>query len=386
MHGRAGARGPRDLRPLPGAGPARRREPDWSCPFILAALVAAAGAASLLTPAGDALRDADRAPSTSPTRAVASTSAPCRAPAALRSSSRSSASAIAALLVNDRLGLISIRGRRGSMSPGADRHCSAAPRSRPRSASSTTAGRSGPAGSSSFSSSWPRWPSALGVTITVGQQPARLPRRSVLGRRRSGSAGFIAAGITARLDRRDDQQHQLHRRARRPVHGCRAHRRGDARASSRSRAEWLVPADGGAPVRGPRRGARRLPALELPSRPKVFIGTTGVFMAVGYALAVLSILGNAKIAVALLVLGVPDHRHVLDHHAPARRGKLAVHARPWPHPPPAPRPGPHAPRRRAAHLRDLHDPRDRQPPPDRVRSALRVHGHRRRLRAACCTC
>jgi len=37
---------------------------------------------------------------------------------------------------------------------------------------------------------------------------------------------------------------------------------------------------------------------------KVFIGTTGVY-AVGFALAVLSILGTAKIAVALLVLGVP---------------------------------------------------------------------------------
>jgi UDP-GlcNAc:undecaprenyl-phosphate GlcNAc-1-phosphate transferase len=37
---------------------------------------------------------------------------------------------------------------------------------------------------------------------------------------------------------------------------------------------------------------------------RVFIGTTGVFMA-GYALAILSILGNAKIPVALLVLGVP---------------------------------------------------------------------------------
>jgi UDP-GlcNAc:undecaprenyl-phosphate GlcNAc-1-phosphate transferase len=37
---------------------------------------------------------------------------------------------------------------------------------------------------------------------------------------------------------------------------------------------------------------------------RVFIGTTGVF-AVGYALAVLSILGTAKVAVALLVLGVP---------------------------------------------------------------------------------
>lgn len=37
---------------------------------------------------------------------------------------------------------------------------------------------------------------------------------------------------------------------------------------------------------------------------RVFIGTSGVF-AVGYALAVLSILGTAKLAVALLVLGVP---------------------------------------------------------------------------------
>jgi len=37
---------------------------------------------------------------------------------------------------------------------------------------------------------------------------------------------------------------------------------------------------------------------------RVFIGTAGVFT-VGYALAVLSILGTAKVAVALLVLGVP---------------------------------------------------------------------------------
>jgi UDP-GlcNAc:undecaprenyl-phosphate GlcNAc-1-phosphate transferase len=37
---------------------------------------------------------------------------------------------------------------------------------------------------------------------------------------------------------------------------------------------------------------------------RVFIGTSGVF-AVGYALAVLSVLGSAKLTVALLVLGVP---------------------------------------------------------------------------------
>jgi len=37
---------------------------------------------------------------------------------------------------------------------------------------------------------------------------------------------------------------------------------------------------------------------------RVFIGTAGVF-SVGYALAVLSVLGSAKVAIALLVLGVP---------------------------------------------------------------------------------
>jgi UDP-GlcNAc:undecaprenyl-phosphate GlcNAc-1-phosphate transferase len=37
---------------------------------------------------------------------------------------------------------------------------------------------------------------------------------------------------------------------------------------------------------------------------RIFVGTTGVFL-MGYTLAVLSILGTAKVAVALLVLGVP---------------------------------------------------------------------------------
>ena len=52
-----------------------------------------------------------------------------------------------------------------------------------------------------------------------------------------------------------------------------------------------------------RRLAARVPALELPPGA-IFIGTSGV-MFVGYTLAVLSILGTAKVAVALLVLGVP---------------------------------------------------------------------------------
>jgi UDP-GlcNAc:undecaprenyl-phosphate GlcNAc-1-phosphate transferase len=37
---------------------------------------------------------------------------------------------------------------------------------------------------------------------------------------------------------------------------------------------------------------------------RIFVGTTGVYV-VGYALAVLSIIGVAKVAIALLVLGVP---------------------------------------------------------------------------------
>ena len=53
---------------------------------------------------------------------------------------------------------------------------------------------------------------------------------------------------------------------------------------------------------------------------RVFIGTTGVFM-VGYALAVLSILGTAKVAVALLVLGVPiiDTFWIITRRLAARR-------------------------------------------------------------------
>ncbi|CAN5660748.1 MraY family glycosyltransferase [soil metagenome] len=53
---------------------------------------------------------------------------------------------------------------------------------------------------------------------------------------------------------------------------------------------------------------------------RIFIGTTGVFM-VGYALAVLSILGTAKVAVALLVLGVPiiDTFWIITRRLAARR-------------------------------------------------------------------
>ena len=66
---------------------------------------------------------------------------------------------------------------------------------------------------------------------------------------------------------------------------------------------------------------------------KVFIGTTGVMVA-GYALAVLAILGTAKIAVALLILGVPIIdtfyiivRRVLSGHSPFTPDRGHIHHR-----------------------------------------------------------
>jgi UDP-GlcNAc:undecaprenyl-phosphate GlcNAc-1-phosphate transferase len=58
---------------------------------------------------------------------------------------------------------------------------------------------------------------------------------------------------------------------------------------------------------------------------RVFIGTAGVF-AVGYALAVLSILGTAKVALALLVLGVPiiDTFWIIIRRMAARRSPFSA--------------------------------------------------------------
>ena len=81
----------------------------------------------------------------------------------------------------------------------------------------------------------------------------------------------------------------------------------------------------------------------------IFIGTSGV-MFVGYTLALLSILGTAKVAVALLVLGVPiiDTFWIIVRRLSQR--SVAVHPGPRPHPPPAARPRALAPADRAAHL------------------------------------
>ena len=58
---------------------------------------------------------------------------------------------------------------------------------------------------------------------------------------------------------------------------------------------------------------------------RVFIGTAGVF-AVGYALAVLSVLGTAKVALALLVLGVPiiDTFWIIIRRVAARRSPFSA--------------------------------------------------------------
>ena len=71
---------------------------------------------------------------------------------------------------------------------------------------------------------------------------------------------------------------------------------------------------------------------------QVFIGTSGVQF-VGYALAVLSILGTAKVAVALLVLGVPiiDTFWIIVRRLSQRRSPFSAGSQPLPPPAAGPR-------------------------------------------------
>jgi len=69
----------------------------------------------------------------------------------------------------------------------------------------------------------------------------------------------------------------------------------------------------------------------------IFLGTSGV-MVIGYVLALLSILGSAKVAVALLVLASRSSTRSGSSSGACRR-PLALLAGPRPHPPPAPGPG-----------------------------------------------
>ena len=108
---------------------------------------------------------------------------------------------------------------------------------------------------------------------------------------------------------------------------------------------------------------------------RIFVGTTGVFV-IGYTLAVLSLLGTAKVAVALLVLGVPiiDTFWIIVRRLAQRQ--LSVRAGPWPLPPPAARPGARPPRGRAPDLRDLRAARDPELPVVGHRAGVRVPGDR----------
>ena len=112
----------------------------------------------------------------------------------------------------------------------------------------------------------------------------------------------------------------------------------------------------------------------------IFIGTSGV-MFVGYTLAVLAILGTAKVAVALLVLGVPiiDTFWIIVRRLAHRA--LAVHPGSRPHPPPAAGPRPVARPDRARHLRPVRRPGGALVPAVRDRAGVRVPGARRRVRA-----
>ena len=112
----------------------------------------------------------------------------------------------------------------------------------------------------------------------------------------------------------------------------------------------------------------------------IFIGTSGV-MFIGYTLAILSILGSAKVAVALLVLGVP----IIDTFCIIVRriasGRSPFSPGPGPHPPPAPGPRPVAHPDGPAHLRDLRRPGGPLARPVRERAALRVPRRVRGVRA-----
>ena len=95
---------------------------------------------------------------------------------------------------------------------------------------------------------------ALGISVDFIDEPVRpgiITLRRLARRRLHGV-----------LDPRDDQQHQLHRRARRAVVGHRAHRRRDAGRHHPDDAGR--PAVRRRPVLRPRRRAARVPALEPP--------------------------------------------------------------------------------------------------------------------------
>jgi hypothetical protein len=124
---------------------------------------------------------------------------------------------------------------------------------------------------------------------------------------RSGAPCFVLRSRRGRaddlLDRRDDQQHQLDRRPRRPVDRGRVHRGVDPRSDQPDHQVGGGQPTHRGPLLRPRRGAAGF--LRWNFNPaSIFTGTSGVQF-VGYTLACARDPGTAKVAVALLVLGVP---------------------------------------------------------------------------------
>ena len=112
----------------------------------------------------------------------------------------------------------------------------------------------------------------------------------------------------------------------------------------------------------------------------IFTGTSGVQF-VGYTLAVLAILGTAKVAVALLVLGVPiiDTFWIIVRRI--SRGALAVQPGSDAHPSPAARSRAEPPSDRPRDLRHLPRPGRAVAAAVRRHPAVRLPGHLRGLRA-----
>ena len=104
----------------------------------------------------------------------------------------------------------------------------------------------------------------------------------------------------------------------------------------------------------------------------IFVGTSGV-MFIGYTLALLSILGTAKVAVAMLVLGVPiiDTFWIIVRRIASRRSPFT--------PDRGPRPRPVAHADRPAHLRRLPVPRRARSGPQRRATGRRVRDIHGRL-------
>ena len=187
----------------------------------------------------------------------------------------------------------------------------------------------------------------------------------------------VRGRVHGAVGRRDDQQHQLHRRAGRPVVGDRADRRGDARADHahvRRR-----PAVRRRAVLRARRVAAGLPALELPPGVDLHRDQRRDVRGLHARGAVDPGHGEGRRGAARP--GRADHRHVLDHRPAPGHGPVAVHPGPGPHPPPAARPRPVAQPDRARDLRPVHRARGDDVRALGHRPAVRVHGPGRAVRA-----